>query len=292
MFKNVLSTAAEFWKFNVFVIGENPVTIGKFIVGITFLIVGHYLIQFTTRRFQTQVLSKWKMNHASEVTVAKILTYLMHFFLTLIVLRILEIPLTAFTVLGGAFAIGLGFGLKNLVHNFVGGIILLLERPIRIDDFIEVDGIFGHVDSIGLRSTVVTSIDNTHVIIPNSTLLDNKVENWTLSNNTVRGRVRVGVSYDSDTRMVQKALLDVAKEHGQVLDRPNPSVLFSDFGDNALIFDLYVWADIKGKMGLRKVESDLRFMAFDRFRELDIVVAFPQVDVHFDRNAQQPISVN
>jgi small-conductance mechanosensitive channel len=200
----------------------------------------------------------------------------------LFALWVSEIPLTVFTIIGGALAIGVGFGSQNILNNFISGLIILAERPIKVGDLIEVGGTMGAVENIGARSTLIKTFDNIHIVVPNSTFLESNVINWTHSDDLVRVNLAVGVAYGSPTRRVQELVLQAIEEHDNVLSEPAPTVLFEDFGDSALIFQALFWIIMRRPMDRRRVLSDLRFRIDELFRANDIVIAFPQRDVHLD----------
>jgi len=192
-------------------------------------------------------------------------------------------PITVFTVLGGAVAIGIGFGAQNLFNNLISSFIIMVERPIRIGDIIEVGDVDeGRVEEIGNRCTRVRRSDGMDVLIPNSHFLENPVVNWTLFDIHVRGSVEVGVAYGSDTKQVTDLIMACASDNPKVLGSPAPIVLFEDFGDNALAFRLMFWADITAPMQLRVICSELRYAIDASFREAEISISFPQRDVHLD----------
>ena len=170
-----------------------------------------------------------------------------------------KIPLTVFAFVGGALAIGLGFGMQTLLKNFVSGIIILFERPFRVGDVLDVGAGRARVTSIGLRSSVLELWDGTETLIPNSALLETNLTNWTYSNRKVRFTVTVGVAYGSDTRRVAQVLGEVAERHGLVEKEPKPQVLFTEFGDSALNFELRFWVDVS-QTNSAQVSSDLRHM--------------------------------
>lgn len=197
-------------------------------------------------------------------------------------LGLLGIPLTAFAFATGALAIGIGFGAQNIINNFISGWILMAERPIRINDYIEIDAWQGTVERIGNRSTRIRRNDGVHLLVPNSQLLERTVVNWTLVDQLIRTIVRVGVEYGSPVRLVSQLIMQAVTEQEQVRATPNPTIIFEDFGDNSLVFDAYFWCDVTGERVLREIRSDIRFRICERFAENDIVVAFPQRDVHLD----------
>jgi small-conductance mechanosensitive channel len=169
-----------------------------------------------------------------------------------------------------------------IINNFISGWILMWERPIRIGDFLEMGEVKGTVESINTRSTCIRRVDGVHVLVPNSYLLENTVTNWTLIDRLVRTNVRVGIAYGSDVELATELLNRVAGEHASVLKDPPYSVIFDDFGDNSLVFDLNVWVYADAEKGLRVIRSDLRYQIDRLFRESGIVIAFPQRDVHLD----------
>jgi len=198
-------------------------------------------------------------------------------------LHTVNIPLTILALLGGAVAIGVGFGSQNLINNFISGFILMFERPIKIDDVIEIDNIIGRVQHIGTRCTQIRTQANLNILVPNSSLLEKNIINWTLSDDVVRCNISVGVAYGSSTRDTVKALERAVEEHELILKKPEPIIVFKDFGDNALIFEVYFWIRLgKGRMVKIQTESNVRFLIEKHLREADIVVAFPQRDVHMD----------
>jgi small-conductance mechanosensitive channel len=199
-------------------------------------------------------------------------------------LSMLNVPITAFAFLSGAIAIGFGFGAQNIINNFISGWILMGEKPIRIGDFLEVEGVKGTVEEINTRSTRVRRVDGVHMLIPNSKLLENSVINWTLRDKLIRGTVAVGVAYGSDCNQVRDIMLKVTNAQLETLDDNGrePRVFFQDFGDNALMFEVYFWINSQVEGGLRVVASNIRFALNDAFNEEGVVVAFPQRDVHLD----------
>jgi small-conductance mechanosensitive channel len=209
--------------------------------------------------------------------------------LALTVLQLLDVPLGAFAFVSGAVAIGVGFGAQNIINNFISGWILMWEKPIRINDFLEIGATMGTVEAINTRSTRIRRVDGVHLLIPNSYLLENTVVNWTLVDKRTRTSVRVGVAYGSPAKLVQTLILKAVEQDEHILDSPAPLVIFDSFGDNALEFEVYFWALAQGEKDLRAIRSDIRFRIDELFRENEIVIAFPQRDVHID--SARPLEV-
>jgi small-conductance mechanosensitive channel len=183
------------------------------------------------------------------------------------------------TIIGGALGVGIGFGMQAIVNNFVSGLILLFERPIKVGDVIQLgDGQRGRVTNLGLRATTVQTFDKAEVVVPNGDLIASQVTNWTLGDRSMRLIIPVGVAYGSDVEAVIRVLMTVAEENERVLKEPKPMALFLNFGDSSLDFELRVWiADFNDR---RIIQSDL-IRQIDRcFREEEIEIPFPQRDLH------------
>jgi len=211
------------------------------------------------------------------------------FVLLALTLNLARIPLTVFAFLGGALAIGVGFGTQTIIRNFISGLIVLMERQVQVGDIVDVDGVTGTVTEVNLRSSTLMGFDGVEAIIPNSSLLENKVTNWTHTDKRVRRVIKVGVAYGSPVRQVAELLLDCMQRHGQVLKDPEPRVLFDDFGDSALVFSMQFWLEMKPNVSSVVVMSDLRFMVYKALDEAGIAIPFPQRDLHLD--ASRPLQV-
>lgn len=288
-----LQIASNVWNFELFVVkdslivdgqeitGNRGITVGKISLAFLILLAGYWISKQAARRLEGLVISRLKI----EPNQANLIRRWSHVILMVCVvifsLVSVKIPLTIFAFAGGALAIGIGFGTQNLLKNFISGIIILFERPFRVGDVLDVSGQRGKITNIGIRSSVLQLWDGTETLIPNSALLENNLTNWTYSNRTVRFTVSVGVAYGSDTRRVAQLLGEVADRHGLVHKEPKPQVIFTNFGDCNLSFDLLYWVDVL-KCNAAQVSSDLRHMIASTFAESGIVMAFPQRDMHLD----------
>jgi len=193
-------------------------------------------------------------------------------------------------VLGGAVGIGIGLGLQTVANNIMAGIILLIERSIKVGDRVEVGSLNGDVIHIGARATWVRTNDNIDVIVPNSEFTQKPVTNWTAEDRQIRFSIPVGVSYASDPEKVREVLLEVAAGHPDVLPDPKPDVVFREFGDSSLNLELRVWT-VRQVQTPQRLKSDLYFLIFRAFRENAIEIPFPQRDVHL-KSATMPIRLD
>jgi small-conductance mechanosensitive channel len=277
------------WRYEIASVEDAPITVGKTVVAFVLLTFGFVV----SRRISVviQGFAERRLQLAPGVSGALRTSsfYLLVVAFTLIALNLLRFPLTAFTLAGGALAIGIGFGSQNVMNNFISGLILMLERPVRAHDLVEVDGNHGTIEEIGARSTRIRATDGRHLIVPNSFFLENNVVNWTLSDDLMRAKVDVGVVYGSPTELTGQLFEQAITENRRVLSEPKPIIIFSEFGDSALIFVAYFWLRARRPMEIRRVESEIRYRTDALFREHGLVIAFPQRDVHLD--SASPIEV-
>jgi potassium-dependent mechanosensitive channel len=183
-----------------------------------------------------------------------------------------KIPLTIFAFLGGAFAIGVGFGAQNLLKNVISGILVLIERPLRVGDLIEVDNVRGRVTTIGLRSSTVRDAKGIETLIPNSSFLERHLTNWTYSSQQSRFALRVGAPYGSSTHSVMELLKKVLGENPSILKAPPPQILLDEFGAQARVFTLNYWLEIRPDVDPNEVASDLRFSIEENFTKAGLQV--------------------
>ena len=247
------------------------------------------LSKYSQYILRQQVLQAFQIERHTQFIILRVFHFVLITIGILITLSTLGISLTSIALIFGGLSIGIGFGLQNTVANLISGFILIFERPIKIGDLVEIIdvNIFGRVTSINLRSTVIMALDEKEIIVPNSQLITEPVHNLTHYNNRFRVRVQVGVSYSSDVQSVKNAMLEAAHEHPEVIKEPSqnmeyvtaPFVRFIDFGEFSLDFELLAW--IPDSFLRFDVASDLHFTIWEKFKEYDIKVPFPQRDVHF-----------
>jgi small-conductance mechanosensitive channel len=264
------------------------ITVGTLCGGLVLLCLGYLAAGMISRWVAAKLLSRLGLNRSAVSPVQSLTFYALLATFTMVSLNVLNVPMTVFSFLGGALAIGAGFGSQNIVNNFISGLILLAERPIRVGDVIQLDGWTGTVTQIGARSTKISTVWNHEVIVPNSKLLETSVVNWTLTDDTIACSVAVGAAYGSPTREVERLLLVAARENPQILAQPEPEVMFIEFGSDALNFELRFWVNLRQTRKI-EVESDLRFRIDELLADRGIVIAYPQRDVHL--NVMRPIEV-
>ena len=245
------------------------------IAGFLILVVGSTLI---TNLLRTRILQLAGISSGAQQAIATLSRYTLIGLGTVVILQLWGLDLSSLTIIASALGVGIGFGLQNIARDFGSGLILLFERPIQVGDFIEVSHFRGTVDRIGARSTMIKTLDQVSVIVPNSYFLDNQVVNWSHDNPLSRIAIPVGVSYETDPEKVKALLLQAGTAHKGVLQIPAPQVLFKGFGDNALNFELLVWIVEPNRQPL--IHSDLNFSVFNLLQENDIEIPYPQRDLH------------
>ena len=253
------------------VTGRRSVTIGKVLTAMAILVIGYWLAVVLARFAEQQAIKRLQLDPNVANIIRQWALAVLFLVLVIITLMFVKIPITAFAFLGGALAIGVGFGTQNLLKNVISGLLLLMERPLRVGDVIEVDNIRGMVTTIGLRSSTIRDTNGVETLIPNSNLLERNLTNWTYSSFRKRYSIRIAVATGSDARRVKEMLRDLAGQHGQILKDPEPYVLFEDFSEHALVFALHYWIEIGPNIDPAVVASDLRFMVENTFAEAKIV---------------------
>jgi len=278
------------WNYPFITLSDGAViSVDQIVLVLVLLIVGVFASRWI-ERIVGRRLAKTHIQVDAAHALQRLLFYSLFITVVVTALGLLHVPLTAFAFISGAVAIGVGFGAQNIINNFISGWILMSERPVRIGDFVEIEGAYGTVETIGNRSTRIRRADGVHLLVPNSRILENTVVNWTLVDRLVRTMVRVGVNYGSPVREVERLLYLAVRQQAEVREEPAPRVILEDFGDNALIFDAYFWCDVSGERELRQIRSDIRFRIVELLANHDIVIAFPQRDVHLD--SRTPLRVH
>ena len=277
--KNIFTQIKNFLDLPIAEVGKTHLTLWTLIY-LTILI---FVLFFVTAKLKKWIVYKLLENSKIElgvrIAVGTIIRYLILVLGLVVIMQTVGIDLSALTILAGALGVGIGFGLQNITNNFVSGIIILFERPIKVGDRIEVGDVFGDVVNISMRSTTVITNDNIAIIVPNSDFISSKVINWSYNDRNIRFNIPIGVSYKEDPEIVKKILLEIAVDTTGILKNPAPEVLFSEMGDSSINFILRVWTDkYTSKPAILK--SILYFEIFKRFKKADIEIPFPQRDLH------------
>jgi len=277
-YQGILSRIEGLWNFQITSQGDRDVTLGTIITAILALAAALVIARISSRRISATVERRMKLPGSRAHLVEKLTLYALSVVFVLMVLQWLQIPLTVFAFLGGALAVGIGFGSQNLINNFISGLLLLLEQKINVGDLVEVDGNFGRVTDLGSRCSAIRKFDGVEVLVPNSSLLEKNVINWTLSDPTHRFDFPVGVAYDSDVDLVMRTLHEALDAQPEILREPAPEVSFENFGESTLDFHVYFWLEV-GSHNARDVGTHLRVLIARLFKERGIEMAFPQRDV-------------
>jgi small-conductance mechanosensitive channel len=270
---------------------EYGVTVGKSLGALLLFGLGYWLAASLGKRLRWLMVARMGVSPQVARVLHRWLMWLLALVVLLVVLRLARIPLTAFAFLGGALAIGVGFGAQNVIKNLISGAIILFERKVRVGDIVTIGGVSGTVTAVDLRATTVRGFDGVETLVPNSNLLENQVSNWSSGNPVVRRSLVVGVAYGSDPRRTSALMLDCAQRHAAVLADPAAEVLFDDFGADALMFRLQYWLRLDGPRPGPGIDSDLRFAIELALRDAGIEIAFPQRDVHLDTRAPLRVEI-
>lgn len=247
--------------------GSRSVTVGKTVTALLIFLAGYVVCVYVSRTIGRLAMGKFGMaqdvaNLVRQWSQAFLVTFLIVLSFTWV-----KIPLTIFAFLGGAFAIGAGFGAQTLLKNVISGILVLIERPLRVGDLIEVDNVRGRVTSIGLRSSTIRDVKGMETLIPNSSFLERNLTNWTYSSRVGRFSLRVGVPYGIAAQQVAEMLSGLALQHPTVMRQPPPQVLLEEFGVQARIFTINYWLQIAPEIDPNGIASELRFAIEQKFTE-------------------------
>lgn len=278
------------WKYKLFTVAGIDIHLGNLFLALVVLLLAGKISRLIVKIINRRLIVPFVEEKASQTTYQTFAFYGALAGIVTLALTIVGIPLTVFTVFGGALAIGVGFGSQNIVNNFISGVILLVEQPIKVGDVVELDTISGTILSIGTRSTKIKNIDNKIYVVPNSFFLEKSVLNWTYeTSSTVRTTIDFGVAYGTDVDMVENHCMHILLNTEGVEQDPLPLVLFENFGDSNLGFQLVFYCDLNKISALPKVKSAIRFEVNRKFKEAKIEMAFPQRDMNL--KVDRPLSV-
>lgn len=267
------------WMKGEFQVGSLTVEFSQVLSSILAFTLVFYFFKLIRWFLRERIFRSMQLSVSASEAVLAILGYMGFTFAIIASLNALGVQWENLAIIAGALSVGIGFGLQTIISNFVSGLILLFERPVRVGDWVILgNGLEGHIKKVNMRSTEIMTLERSSVLIPNSNLLSDTITNWTLHDKMGRQDIEVGVAYGSDTEQVKQVLLEVAAQHNLLRKYPQPQVLFRDFGDSSLDFVLRVF--LKNIDDRHRVGSDLRFAMDKSFRENNITIPFPQRDLH------------
>mgnify|MGYP003386028392 CR=1 FL=1 len=264
-----------FFGFNV---GNMTISIANIGAGLLVFLVLLFVTRVIQRILDQKILPKTNMDTSVRQSITQVLGYVGLIIALMASISTVGFDLTNLALIAGALSVGIGFGLQSIVSNFVSGLILLFERPIKVGDWLITNSGEGIVKKISVRATVVETFDRTSIIVPNAELISSSVKNWTHDDRIGRVIINVGVSYSSDPQQVRDILMDVINQDVDIIKNPKPVVYFKDFADSALIFDVrfFIW----NIQDMYAISSKVRFSIWDAFKDAEIEISFPQRDLH------------
>jgi len=283
-FNEILEHISQMFEFTIFEINQTPITILSiimFVLVLMLFLIGSRIIK---RFILDPILQRMEFESGTRYTMTRTIHYIIMVIGAIVSFQFIGIDLSGLAVIFGLLSVGIGFGLQNITSNFISGLILLFERPIQVGDRVTVGDTEGDIEAINMRATVLKSVNNISVIVPNSEFVSSRVINWSHGDPRIRLDIEVGVSYNSVLEDVLTALESVAEENPQVLKNPKHDVLFRSFGDSSWNMNLRVW--IKDPQQHRIIRSEINKAIVKKFREMKIEIPFPQRDLHIKSQAK------
>ncbi len=277
-FNEVIGIINKVMDFTIFELNQTPVTVSSLVMFVLVLALFSIASRILKRFILEKILNRMDIDQGTQFTMTRVTHYAIMVVGSIVSFQFIGIDLSGLAVIFGLLSVGIGFGLQNITSNFISGLILLFERPIMVGDRITVGDIEGDVEAINMRATVLRSLNNISVIVPNSEFVSERVINWTHGDPRIRVDIDVGVSYNSVLEDVMKALHQVADENPDVLKSPLHDVLLKSFGDSAWDMQLRIW--IKNPQQHRIIRSEINKAIVDKFRKMNVEIPFPQRDLH------------
>jgi small-conductance mechanosensitive channel len=286
--KDVESWASRILQTKLVTINQTPVTPASLIIFALVVLASIFVTRLFTRLIFDRILKRFHIKEGIRYTLRRLTEYTFIFIGVIVAFQFIGIDLSGLAVIFGLLSVGIGFGLQNVTANFVAGLVLLFERPIRIGDRVTVGDVEGDVEEISIRATKIRTLNNITIIVPNSEFTSSNIINWSYGDPRIRLDIDVGVSYGSDLELVLKSLKEVALENPKVLNDPVPDVLFRGFGDSSWNMRLRLWID--NPQGHHLIRSDINGAIVRKFREKGIEIPFPQRDLHVRSPLAVPVS--
>ena len=275
---DVIRFVEYFMNFKLFEINKTAITLSSVLMFLVVIAVFAVTSRLLQRVLRAQIFSRLRIDEGIQYTLIRINHYVIMVIGAVVAFQFIGIDLTGLAIIVGFLSVGIGFGLQNITSNFVAGLILLFERPIKVGDRVMVGDQEGDVVEIKMRSTTIRTLNNIAVIVPNSEFVSSRLENWSYGDQKLRVDIDVGVSYGSDLETVMHSLREVAAEHPEVLKNPAPDVLHRGFGDSAWNMRLRVWLEHPRRHP--EVHSDINCAIVRKFQQRGVEIPFPQRDLH------------
>ena len=281
---SITDAAQDLGKWKLFKVAGHYVKFQTLLAALGLFLAGLILGRLMSRWLRKSLSKSDTFSDASVELTARWVRVLVTFGFLIPALNVLGLPMKAFSFLGGAIALGFGFGAQNLCSNIISGLIILATRPYRRGDIVEIEGQPGVVNLVGLRATEVTTYDGVRLLVPNSVILQNVVVNRTNADHMIRGNVALAVAYDSDTREVAGILQVVASAHPAVVKTEDkmPWVILEDFQESGILFRTYFWVDVT-KKSVALTASELRHDMFEAVKRAGISIPYPRLEVDLRR---------
>jgi small-conductance mechanosensitive channel len=289
-FDEIISTISKISNYTIFELNKTPVSVSSIFMFVLVILIFYFISRFLTKILLGQLFSRLKIEEGTRYNMQRVSHYIIMIIGAIVAFQFIGIDLSGLAVIFGLLSVGIGFGLQNVTSNFIAGLILLFERPIKIGDRITVGDTEGDVLEINIRSTTIRTLNNITIIVPNSEFISSNVINWSHGDPKIRINVLVGVSYGSNIDDVLKSLREVANEHPEVLKKPSSDILLRGFGDSSWDMDLRVWISHPKRHHI--IKSDLNIAIVKKFREYGVEIPFPQRDLHVRSPLPIPFSGN
>jgi len=277
-FSDVLAVISEIMQFKIFEINQAPITLSSLVMFVLVVLIFFLVSRIVNRGILRRVLNRLQIESGIQYNMVRVGHYIVMAIGAIVAFQFVGVDLSGLAVIFGLLSVGIGFGLQNITSNFVAGLILLFERPIKVGDRVTVGDTEGDVESISMRSTTIRSLNNISIIVPNSEFVSNNVVNWSYGDPKIRIDIEVGVSYSSDLDAVMRVLHEVASEHPEIIDNPKPDVLLNEFGDSSWNMKLRAW--VAHPKRVYATRSEINCAIVRKFRENSIEIPFPQRDLH------------
>ncbi|CDN74229.1 mechanosensitive ion channel family protein [Elizabethkingia anophelis] len=262
-------TLKEILEYHIFALGQYSLTVYQLISSAVIVLIGLGIV----RIFKSLIYKSEKIDVGKKFAFAQILKYIIIVFTAILAFRTLGVDVSPLLLGGSVILVGIGLGLQNLFLDFISGVIILLDRSIKVDDVVEIENVVGKVQQINIRTSTILTRDNKSMIIPNSILTKNKIVNISYDDDVANFGISIGVGYDSDVDLVMKLMLEAAKEHPEVFQEKPAVARLSNFGDSSLDFSLFFNSRYLFKA--EAIKSDLRLSILNKFRENNIDIPFP-----------------